>query len=348
MKDRHLDTSEYCSNCSARVDPDGDYCASCGASLMGPGATYLIQPRSTHLRHSVAAMPSPAKSPVFRRWPRAVTVFTIGTSIVWSIGVSLAKGNPAFGLAGLLLAALGAGLLYLASVEEANLRREIAVWLSVFAYVGTMVGCLCAITGTDNGTGVPGLLFGTGVIILFAALPLGMVALPYTLSRFATEAHEDPVDDEQSRAVVRRGLELGAALGATILVVFGLLMVTFGDHPTWTDGARVAAAIAVVLVATAFMAMGATLHVPGSPERLGLALLWTGAVGLGLFGLLDSNTATSLSGTPAGYGTDLSGFGYWFLPGAVLGLMAALAGTHWTGHRHGKKPTRLTPVAPMT
>lgn len=334
-----MESTERCTHCNETVSPEWTTCASCGASLTHPGATYGVSPRAPGLEPEVRDMARAIYHQGLRRWPSAVVVLTMGVSIVWSFGVSVAKGNPALVVGGILVAALGVGLAYLAGQEEADLPRMAAVWMAVLAYLGTAAGCLLAMTGTENGTGFPGYLFGAGMILLFAALPFGVLTMLWTAFVYRSEDHEDPINHEESRVVVRRGLELGAASGAGILVAMGLLLVLFGgDHPAWTDGARVATAFAVVLVTTAFTVRGAYLHAPGSPERRGLLMLWIGAIALALFAALDSNPATSLSGTPPGYGTDLSGFGYWFLPAAALGLVAALAGTKFRRPRHGKSP----------
>lgn len=288
----------------------------------------------------------------YLRLPSALTLLTMAVSAVWLIALGVDKSNNGIAATGIVLALLGFPLLRLGAREEASPSRLVGVWISVLAYMGVVAGFLLAMTGSSNATvegqpptGFPGLLFGTGNVLLFVFIPLGLIALGYTLFTYTHVDHAEPADNPEGRATARRGLELGAATGAAILVLFGLLLVLIGDHPAWVDGGRAAAALAVVLLTTALVVLGAYRHAPSSPERLGLTMLWVGVVGLTLFGVLDSISATGLSGQPAGYGTDLPGIGYWFLPGAALGLFAAMAGTTHSAHRRDGQPGSLTSTA---
>jgi len=162
------------------------------------------------------------------------------------------------------------------------------------------------------------------------------------------------------------GFVLGAAVTATVGAALGLADAVLFHYalgirmPVWSEAGRVAVFGGILGLASALVAAGTTLHLRDwRGGLLGRALLWIGAVVLTVAGVLDSFSATSLSGTTGTYAASTTsgglfthwiGMGSFLLPAGVVALLLAIRVTHVNvlRHLHLPRPHRHSPTISAT
>jgi hypothetical protein len=264
----------------------------------------------------------------------------------------------------------GCVLAWLASPREANPWRTTGIWIALLSYIGSIAAVTLVLIGDAmwmvggsniiilNSPPQPGLVdsAAAGVFVVGEMLvPTLLVFVPaslYTLCAYWRTPHREPAARSEQARRVASGFAVGAAITGTSITVLGLGFALFWHYaatpalPAWSDEGRVLIFSGIMGIAAILVAVGTSLYVHGGREEMwGRALLWIGAVALTLAGVLDSFSATSLSGTTSTYVTSASGenavllnhwvgLGTFLLPAAGLALLLAISMAHIHLPRH--------------
>ena len=134
------------------------------------------------------------------RWPSELALLAMGVALICGISTELVAGTGGL-LIGIILALLGVGLVILGSAEETHRRRLVGIRISVFTYMGLVLGFVLAMIGlviagssvSAAERAVPGdfggfvYQVGNGLGGLF--ILLGLIAAGYTAWAYLTTRH---------------------------------------------------------------------------------------------------------------------------------------------------------------
>lgn len=306
------------------------------------------------------------------RWPRVLflgaAAFALAVLIGevvygWAVNQTVFTGDSADAVgAGIFAGMPGCILALLAAPGEANPWRTTGIWITLLAYVGFVCGfSLVGISGaiwlahggntfdaaydpapTGSVYSVAAGLFLAGNICVVPALLLGIPASLYTLWAYWQQPHHEKAAASLREERPARGLEVGAAVAAAVLVLLAPAVATVADPSLSLESPALPTVLRLVLfelgmvLAVVLVIGGLALDLRGTGwNRQGRVLSWIGATVLITASLLDSWTGTSLSDTtgrysardaadPIAYGGVLDhwvGAGSFVLPAATVALL---------------------------
>lgn len=222
---------------------------------------------------------------------------------------------------------IGVALTLLARPAEANPWRTSGFWATLLAYVGCIiaqwsyVGWSIAHDNDAAQAGIWFMLLMEGAFVLAGLYTLIAYAVTWVLTRYHARL------SWSKKLPPAPGVQLGAAALVLFLATFGLL---FAFPPSPHAMPRSIVVDMGFALAALAVALGAALQARGGRRAsLGRILVWCGAAALLAGGLLDSFTATSLSGLDGYYpwtNTHSSGPGTVVLPAGMMALAAGIGG----------------------